>query len=196
MRIIRAGEIGEVKMIQADFGFKAPEPKSQRLYDPALGGGSLLVIGIYPVFLALAVLGKPKEVQAIMTPYDTGVDEQIAITMKFDGGALAVLSSTFAADTPVEAMIAGTRGRIKMGNRFHNPTGEVELVVSRDEVKKIDVLREEGSGYQFEARHVGECLRKGLTESPVMRHHDSLLLMETLDQIRNVCGIRYAADNS
>ena len=196
MRIIRSGALGDIKIIQADFGFKAPEPKAQRLYDPALGGGALLDIGLYPVFLALSVLGKPKEIQAMMTPFDTGVDEQCVITMKFDNGALAVLSSTFAVDTPVEAMIAGTQGRIKMGNRFHNPTGEIELILSRDEVKKIDVQKEEGHGYQFEARHVGECLRKGLTESPVMSHDDSLLLMETLDQIRSICGIRYAADKS
>jgi predicted dehydrogenase len=141
------------------------------------------------------VLGKPQDIHAMMTPYDTGVDEQCVITMKFDNGALAVLSSTFAVDTPVEAMIAGTQGRIKMGNRFHNPSGEVELIVN-NAVKKIEVLKEEGYGYQFEARHVGECLRKGLTESPVMSHEDSLLLMETLDQIRSTCGIRYAADKS
>jgi hypothetical protein len=58
------------------------------------------------------------------------------------------------------------------------------------------VLKEEGHGYQFEARHVGECLRKGLTESPVMSHQDSLDLMETLDQIRSLCGISYAVDKS
>jgi predicted dehydrogenase len=194
MRMISAGTIGDIKLIQADFGFKAPEPKAQRLYDPLLGGGSLLDIGIYPVFIAQAILGKPVAIQAMITPFDTGVDEQCVVTMKFANGALAVLSSTFAADTPVEAMIAGTNGRIHMRTRFHNPTGVIELV-NKDEVKEIEVVREDGFGYQFEARHVGECLRQGLTESPVMRHDDSLLLMNTLDRIREVAGITYAADS-
>jgi predicted dehydrogenase len=196
MRIIRAGEIGEVKMIQADFGFKAPEPKAQRLYDPVLGGGALLDIGIYPVFLAQSILGKPIEVQAMMTPYDTGVDEQCVMTLKFANGALAVLSSTFAVETPVEAMIAGTLGRIHMRDRFHNAAGTIEWALGKDAAQPVEVEREEGFGYQHEARHVCECLRQGLTESPVMSLEDSLLLMETLDRIRKACGIQYEVDKA
>ena len=192
--IIVSGTIGEIKMIQSDFGFKAPEPKAQRLYDPLLGGGSLLDIGIYPVFLAQSILGKPTQVHAFITPYESGVDEQCVMTMKFAGGALAVLSSTFAAETPVEAMIAGTAGRIIMRNRFHNATGTVELVMGREDIRSIDVPREGGFGYQFETRHVNECLRRGLTESPVMTHADTLMLMETLDRIRKVCDVRYGVD--
>jgi predicted dehydrogenase len=194
-KIVQSGEIGEVKLIQADFGFSAPEPKAQRLYDPLLGGGSLLDIGIYPVFLAQSILGRPIEVQAMMTPYDTGVDEQCVMTLKFENGALAVLSSTFAADTPVEAMIAGTKGRVHMRDRFHNAAGTLEKVIGKEKAQLISVAREDGFGYQYEARHVNDCLRKGLTESPVMSLEDSLLLMETLDRVKKVCGIRYEVDN-
>jgi predicted dehydrogenase len=194
MEIISSGEIGEVRLIQADFGFKAPEPKAQRLYDPLLGGGSLLDIGIYPVFIAQAILGKPTQVHAFITPYESGMDEQCVMTMKFAGGALAVLSSTFAVETPVEAMIAGTEGRIVMRNRFHNAVGTVEVVLGRGEPRIIEVPQETGFGYQFETRHVNECLLKGLTESPVMTHADTLMLMETLDRIRKSCNIRYSVD--
>lgn len=194
MELIQDGRIGEVRFIQSDFGFRAPEPKAQRLFDPLLGGGSLLDIGIYPVFLAQSVLGKPTQVHAFITPYESGVDEQCAMTMKFAGGALAVLSSTFAVETPVEAMIAGTEGRIVMRNRFHNAMATVELVIGRDEPIKIEVPREPGFGYQFEARHVNECLRNGVTESPVMRHAETLMLMETLDRVRKACGVAYGVD--
>lgn len=194
MRLVRENAIGEIKMIQADFGFKAPEPKAQRLYDPELGGGSLLDIGIYPIFLALSIAGKPTEIHAMITPYETGVDEQCVMTMKFNNGALAVLSSTFAVDTPVEVMIAGTYGRIHIRNKFYSAMGTVEIISGDDSVKKVEVFREHGLGYQFEARHVGECLRKGLTESPVMSHADSLLLMETLDRTRKTAGIKYKVD--
>ncbi|HEY0743650.1 MAG TPA: Gfo/Idh/MocA family oxidoreductase [Chryseosolibacter sp.] len=192
--MIDRGDIGEIKLIQADFGFRALPPLAQRLYDPELGGGSLLDIGIYPVFFALSLLGKPVELNAIMTSYPSGVDEQIVVNMKFANGALAVLWSTFAADTATEAMIAGTTGRIHMRNRFHNPVGHIEHVKGRDEVLPVDVKREEGFGYQFEARHVGECLRKGLTQSPVFSLQDSVLLMDTLDRIRKSAGIQYSVD--
>lgn len=192
--MIDRGDIGEIKLIQADFGFRAPSPLAQRLYDPELGGGSLLDIGIYPVFFALSLLGKPVQLNAIMTSYPSGVDEQIVVNMKFANGALAVLWSTFAADTATEAMIAGTTGRIHMRNRFHNPMGHIEYVKGKDEVHPVSVKKEEGFGYQFEARHVGECLRKGLTQSPVFSLQDSVLLMDTLDRIRKSAGIHYSVD--
>ena len=194
MEIIRSGRIGTIKLIQADFGFKAPEPKAQRLYDPMLGGGSLLDIGIYPIFLAQSILGRPTEIRALITPFETGVDEQCVMTMKFADGALAVLSSTFAAETPVEAMIAGTEGRVVMRDRFHNAMATVELVMGKEKPETIDVHREPGFGYQFEIRHVNECLRKGLVESPVLTLDDSLKLMETLDRVRKACDIRYSVD--
>lgn len=194
IKVINSGQFGEIKIIQADFGFKAPDPPAQRLFDPLLGGGSLLDIGIYPVFMAISLLGKPKEIKALMTPYPTKVDEQCAIIMSFENGALAVLSSTFAADTPVEAMIAGSKGRIQMKNRFHNAIATLEWIEGKNEPVSIEVHREEGYGYQFEARHVGDCLRNGLTESPIMTLDFSIQLMETLDEIRKACGIRYSVD--
>jgi predicted dehydrogenase len=192
--LIKSGEIGFIKMIEADFGFKAGNPTPQRMYDPALGGGALLDVGLYPVFLAISLLGKPLDVHSLMSPYDTGVDEQISMTLKFDNGALAVLNASFAADTPVEATIVGTEGYIRITNRFHNASSKVELIKDKQLPIEIEVHREEGYGYQFEARHVGECLRKGLIESPTMSHTDSLLLIETLDRLRASCGITYEVD--
>jgi predicted dehydrogenase len=192
--IIQSGEIGELQMIQADFGFRAAKPTPQRLYDPVLGGGALLDIGIYPVFLAASLLGRPIETKAVMTPYPSGVDEQIAMTLKFENGALAILSASFSADTPVEATILGSKGYIRMLNRFYNPISTLQLVKDNNPPLPIEVHREAGFGYQYQARHVSECLRNNLIESPVMSHADSLLLMNTMDRIRESCGIKYAAD--
>lgn len=192
--LVRSGELGDIKMIQADFGFKAPSPISQRLCDPALGGGALLDIGIYPVFLTTSLLGRPTEVLATIKRFPSGVDEQIAIILKFEAGALAILSATFEANTPVEATICGKNGYIRLNNRFHNATANVALVRDTSPPELLSIHREDGYGYQYEARHVGECLRNNLIESPVMSHADSLLLMETLDRIRVSCGIRYPVD--
>jgi predicted dehydrogenase len=195
IELLNAGVIGEVKWLQADFGFRAPEPAPQRLYDPILGGGALLDIGIYPVFLAISLLGNPLNIQAAMVPYPTGVDEQCCITLVHPGGAISSLSCSFAVDTPVHAVIAGTKGRIEMHNRFHNASAKVFLINEKAEAVELEVYREDGYGYQFEAQHVTDCLINGLTESPVMTHQDTLDLMETLDAVRKVCGIRYAADD-
>ncbi|MEO8473472.1 MAG: Gfo/Idh/MocA family oxidoreductase [Chryseolinea sp.] len=192
--MISADTIGEIRMIEADFGFRASEPTPQRLYDPNLGGGALLDIGIYPVFLAISLLGRPASIIATMNAFPSGVDSQISMTLKFDSGALAILGSSFETETPVEATISGMKGYIGLRDRFHNATSNVILALGKDKPVAVEVHRETGHGYQFEARHVTECLQKNLIESPIMKLEDSILLMETLDRIRKVCGIRYAAD--
>lgn len=192
--MIQQDTIGEVRLVQADFGFHPDVPVPQRLYDPKLGGGALLDIGIYPVFLAQTLLGKPTAIQALMTPFSTGVDEQCVIIMQFASGAVASLTCTLSAFTPVEAMIAGTRGRIHLRNRFHNAVSEIELAIGKEKPTPIASPRETGYGYQFEARHVVTCLQQGLTESPLWSHAHTLDLLDTLDAIRAACGITYAVD--
>ncbi|HEY8733903.1 MAG TPA: hypothetical protein VIL90_05010, partial [Puia sp.] len=81
--------------------------------------------------------------------------------------------------------------------RFYAPSATIELYSGREDSKQIiPVQSEPGSGYQYEARHVGECLRKGLIESPLMTLSDSMLIMETMDRIRAAAGIHYAADDA
>jgi predicted dehydrogenase len=195
--LIAAGELGEIKNMLVNFAFIPLPPVPSRLYDPALGGGSLLDIGIYNVFMVLSILGRPDFIEASMTPSPEGVDEQCAVLFKYKNGAMAQLFSSLLTNLGTEADIGGTKSRIRLTARYYAPSASIELFTGREDSKQIiPVHKEPGSGYQFEARHVGECLRKGLIESPVMSHGDSLLIMETLDRIRAAAGIHYAADNN
>lgn len=195
-QIIKKGELGEIQSMFANFGFIPMQPYPSRLYEPALGGGSLLDIGIYNVFYVLSVLGRPDIIEASMTPAHSGVDEQCAATFRYNNGAIAQLFSTFSSNLATEADICGRKGRIRLTPRFYNPTTAViEFYSGRTDSKEIIPHHSEpGFGYQYQARHVCECLRQGLTESPVMAHADTLLIMETLDRIRHAAGIRYEAD--
>lgn len=195
--MIKDGLIGDIRSIRADFGFRPNEPVSPRLYDPALGGGSLMDIGIYPVFLTLSLLGKPDEIQATMSPANTGVDLQCAMLFKYSNGALAQLFSTNDSNTLTEADIYGTKGSIRLKGRFHEHSGKVEFNTTtyEEEAEYVAFEKDNGGwGYQYEARHAGDCLRQGLKESPVMTHQDSIDLIETLDAIRAKAGIHYPAD--
>jgi predicted dehydrogenase len=193
--LINAGELGEIRNVLVDFGFIPQPPVPPRLYDPSLGGGSLLDIGIYNVFLVLSVLGRPDTIEASMTPSPENVDEQCAVLFKYNNGAMAQLFSSLTSNLGTEADIGGTKSRLRLTSRFYAPSADIELFSGRADTKQIiPVHKESGSGYQYEARHVGECLRKGLIESPVMTHADSLLIMETMDRIRSVAGIRYTVD--
>ncbi len=195
MQWVRDGKLGAIQNVLINFGFVPSPPVPQRVFDPALGGGTLLDIGIYNVFIALSVLGKPDVVEASMTPAGTGVDEQCCVLFKYDNGAMASLFSSFSTNLPTEAEISGRLGRIRLTSRFYEPTTIIEYYPGRVDSKQIlSYDREPGWGYQYEIRHVNDCLRKGLTESPIMSFSDTLLLMDTLDRVRKAAGIHYAAD--
>jgi predicted dehydrogenase len=186
---------GEIKSMLVNFGFRATAPAPQRIFDPSLGGGTLLDIGIYNVFITLSVLGKPDSIEATMIPAVTGVDEQLSVLFKYNNGAMAQLFSSFVTNLPTQAEINGTEACITLTTRFYEPSTTIQVykqVAGKREI--IPVEKENGFGYQYEARHVNECLKKGLTESPVMKHADSLLLMETSDEIRKIAGIKYPVD--
>jgi predicted dehydrogenase len=187
--------VGPVKYLSAEFGFKPTPPFPPRLYDPTLGGGALLDIGVYPVFLALDVLGKPDRIEATMTPAGTGVDEQCAIQFFYNSGAIANLFCSFGTNLATGADIAGVNGRIRFTHRFHGPTAVLEYypgIVDTREI--IPTEKAKGNGYEYEIVHVNDCLRNNLKESPVLTHAFTLLLMQTLDIIRAKAGIRYTAD--
>jgi predicted dehydrogenase len=194
-KMLQEKKLGDIGSVLANFGFIPKTPHAARIYDPKLGGGTMLDIGIYNVFMVLSVLGKPDIIEASMTPASTGVDEQCAATLKYNNGAFAQIFSTFNSNLPTEAYINGDKGRIRLTHRFYSPAAEIEFYPDYMESKQIIPFeKEEGHGYQYEARHVCECLRNGLTESPVMTHADTLLLMEILDNIRLAAGIHYDVD--
>ncbi len=197
MEMIGQGLLGDIKSVLINFGFKPVAPIPARLFDPELGGGTLMDIGIYNVFIALSVLGKPDYIDAYMTPSSTGVDEQCAILFRYNNGAMAQLFSTFASNLATDADICGTEGRIRLVSRFFEPSADIEYYKAKVDSKEIIIVeKEEGFAYQYEARHVNDCLKKGLTESPVVKFTDTLLLMETLDKIRKIAGIHYPADDN
>lgn len=190
--MIDGGSIGEVKGVLAHFGFRPLPPMPQRIYDPALGGGALLDIGIYPVFLAQSLLGVPDEIFAHMIPASTGVDEQCSILFKYKNGQSANLYATFTTSLETDADVFGTAGRIKLTDSFYKPTSAIQHFTGLiDTLQPIATDKVPGFGYQYEAHHVNECLRQGLTESPVWTLEDTLNLMETLDRIREKMGLVY-----
>jgi predicted dehydrogenase len=193
--MIDEGMIGEVKGVLANFGFKPMDPVPDRLFNPALGGGALLDIGIYPVFFAQSLLGKPDKILASMDKASTGIDEQCAMIFQYKEGKTANLFSTLASNLETDADIFGTHGRIRLTSRFYEPSATIQYYPDRvDSRQLISLEREEGWGYQHEIRHVNECLRKGLGESPIHTLDDTLALMQTLDSIRAQMGLKYLVD--
>ncbi|MEE2710975.1 MAG: Gfo/Idh/MocA family oxidoreductase [Gemmatimonadota bacterium] len=185
--------IGEVRMLAADFGFRANVNPDGRLFNPSLGGGGLLDVGIYPVSLASLVFAdQPSRISGLADIGDTGVDEQGAMVLGYDSGQIAVLYCAVRTDTPMEATIMGTEGSIRIESPFWKATSATLSVDGKDPVQMA--LPFEGNGYNYEAAEVGRCLRAGLLENYSMPLEETLGIMRTLDSIRAHWGLRYPAD--
>src|SRR5580704_17801924 len=88
-QMVEDGKLGDISSVLVNFGFIPKKPLAPRIYDPRLGGGTLLDIGIYNVFVVMSVLGKPDIIEAYATLSSTGVDEQCAATFTYKEGAIA-----------------------------------------------------------------------------------------------------------
>jgi predicted dehydrogenase len=192
LQLIESGAIGDIVHIKADFGYKAQYDPAWRLFNKELGGGSLLDIGIYPVFLILLLLGEPDEIAADAIIGRTGVDELMSAYFKYYNGKMATLYSTLIANTPAEAEISGTKGYLRI-NRMWHMSRSLELHLNDGQSETFD-FSYRGMGYEYEAEEVTSCLQKGLKESDLLPLELSLQMIKVLDLMRKKCGITYQVD--
>ncbi len=187
--LIKNDVIGTVQYIQSDFGFQVPFDAESRMYNKSLGGGSLLDIGVYPIFLSTLILGEPVEIQSVSKLAETGVDYFTNIVLKYENGATAHLLSSFDFQTPVEAMIVGSKATIFIESPWYKATNFT--------VKFNDSTIEEFSaphlcnGFEYEIAEVMLCLDNGLLQSVKMPHAQTLAVARVVDQILPQAGIQY-----
>lgn len=191
--LIQEGAIGEVRMLQADFGFRMPEVMPEhRLFNPHLGGGALLDVGIYPVSLAYFLFGQPSHIKTLANLGSTSVDEEAAIIFQHAKGQLSLLSTAIRLTTPHEALIVGTQGRIKIHASWWAPAAFTLECSGQDaQLIKVDTPL---NGYNYEALEVAKCVQDGRLESSIMPLDETLQIMETLDTIRKAWGLSYPAE--
>ena len=186
--LIADGAIGEVTSVHADFGLQGPFAASHRLRDPALGGGALLDLGVYPVNLAHLVLGVPATVTSWGHLTPEGIDDNTGVVLGYESGAMAALTCSLVGETRNAASITGTRGRIDLPPGFFAPRSFSLVRAGSVEVFEFPF---EGRGYQFEAAEVQRCLVAGALESPLMPHDTTLEIMTLLDAVRDEIGVLY-----
>jgi predicted dehydrogenase len=191
--LIASGAIGEVRMVSADFGFRATPPNPHRLFDPAYGGGALMDVGVYVTSFASMILGTPNRVVSQLTVGEQGVDEQAAFILGYESGALAILSAAIRTSTPQVATVMGTEGRIDIHSLWWRPTRFTLVNPGKDPIH-FEPERT-GNGYNYEAIEAGRCLREELTESPVMPLEETAAIIATLDEIRRQAGIVFPMES-
>ena len=190
---IAEGRFGKPHQVHADLGFVVNQPRTGRLFNPELGGGALLDMGIYPLTFAHLMLGPADRLVASATLSDQGVDLDVALAGRH-GEAVSALTASMTSASPCTATIATAEGRIDVPPGFHaakyatwTPTG--------GEPERIDGLEPIiGTGLGNEAAHVQECLHAGRLESPLVPHDQTLTLIRQMDDVRRQIGVSYASD--
>lgn len=189
MAWIAEGAIGDVRIVEASFGFRADADETSRLVDPALGGGALLDVGVYPIAYAHMVYGgAPDTVLGAASLSRTGVDEQSAYVLRFKNGGLAILSSAVMTNTPHTAHVIGTEGWITV----HDPFWAAQKVTlhKADHELTLDLVYK-GNGYTHEAEAAMTCIRNGKLEHALMPHSETIAVMKTMDALREQWGMKY-----
>lgn len=189
--MLAEGRIGAVHLFVADLGFRMEFDPAHRAFNPALGGGALLDVGVYPLSFASMVLGSPAQVTGMAHIGKTGVDERSAILLEYENGALALLYAAVDTNTPREVLIMGTKGQIRVLPPMHRP--EKLILLSRDQEMPA-AIPFVGNGYNYEAMEVMNCLQAGKLESEIMPLDESLEIVKTMDAVRAQWGMKYPTE--
>ena len=184
--LIDNGRLGKVSYLNADFAFFGLDrDEGGRILNPELAGGSILDIGIYPIFLAYLLFGKPLEIQAISKFYKTGAEVQTSMIFDYED-AQAVLYSGLTSNSEMRAEIQGDMGSIFIDPRWHETQG---FSFYQGESEKRYELPTIGKGYSYEIEEVHRCLRKGKLQSDLWSHQNSIDLISLLDEVRGQAGV-------
>jgi predicted dehydrogenase len=179
--LIADGEIGDIVAIEADHGQWFDYDPSSRWFNPELGGGALLDLGVYPVSFASMLLGEPTTALRIIDYAPTGVDQQMSMIFGYEGGAQAYLNTTTRSKTPTTATVSGTKARIEIDGAFYTPSAF--SLKTRDGSERRFEFSTQGRGMHYEATEVARCLREGLKESPLMPLAESVSIMRTMEKL-------------
>jgi len=191
--VIAAGMLGEVRTLIADHSQTLPSDPHHRLNDLALAGGALLDLGIYPVSFAVELFGEPREVRALGTKTDTGVDRQTSILLGFSHGQQAVLQCALDTEGPNTASILGTQGWIAIDSVWHDAS---TFTVFNTEGEVLERFTEpvNGRGMHYQAVELELLVAAGRTTSDIMPLDQTMTVMKTLDEIRRQIGLEFPSD--
>ncbi len=185
-RMVADGLLGEVRTIQGDLIAPRDFDPADRLFNPDLGGGAVLDLGVYVLSFVQQLLGTPDTVQATGGLLPNGVDGEAGILLGWDDGRFASQAVSFRVAGPGRQMVAGTAGWVEVLPRFHR--AETLVWHPRGGEPERRHFPKRGAGYGHEIEHVGQCLQAGLTESPVMPLEDTLAVQRMMAAVLRELG--------
>ena len=197
IELIRAGTLGDVRVISASFGFAAPYDLDHRLFNRDLGGGGILDVGGYCTSMARLIagvaIGKPFSEPERLSVFgqiggESEVDEYAAAMAVFPGDIVAMLSCGLRLQQENKVRIEGSGGSLTLTDPWvpNVNGGETTLILERNGEKVETLTVNSLPLYSIEADLVAHHVAKGdrQASSPAMSWADSLGNMRMQDEWR------------
>lgn len=190
MELVEQKKIGEIISVKASMYYKAPCNQNNRYYDPDKGGGSLLDLGIYCIFLSTLLFGKPREIKAVGRRSEKGIDEACAILLSYSHGRYSMLESSLLIDKNKPAEIFGSAGVIRILDPWFEKSPGIEMELFNGDNENFP-LSWQGHGLQFETEEVIDCVTNDKIESPLLPARLTGEVFKIMDEIRNQINVTY-----
>jgi predicted dehydrogenase len=196
-QLLHDGVLGEVRTLLANNGEWLPT--THRIHRRDLAGGPLLDLGTYPVALAHWVLGPSDEVLAMGQDIPGGeVNGQTSALLRHNGGAQTTINTTIMADTPTDAVLAGTHATLLIEGPFYTPgnltltgTGTGSGTGTGQTVHWTEPAIAHQALY-VSAVEAANCIKTGQIETPLRPLTDSVATLRIIDEIRRQLDITFA----
>ncbi len=189
---LQEGKIGNLKVIEAGFGFPMEKNLTGRMYNIELAGGALLDLGVYPIaFSSYFVNKKPDTITASGVLTNTGVDERTGIIFQY-GDATASLFCSMVSIMANKGMLYGEKGHIEIPDFFKASAA----FLYDDQHNLLDKFEDDRTtkGYNYEIQHATDAILEGKIESDIMPHSRSNEIQEIMTEVRRQIGLVYPGE--
>jgi len=185
--LVRAKAVGRLQLVHASFGFPLADAANIRM-NPALGGGSLMDAGSYPISLVRMIAAeRPLRVHAMARMADSSVDRTVVASLEYASGLLATISCSFATARHRYATLIGETGIIET-TYYNDTSAAMPPIIHIRRGVGYDAPRESiesaaTGGFFAEAEAFRDLVREGWPRWPGATPEESIDIMLTIDAI-------------
>lgn len=191
--LIKAGKLGQIKMIQVNFGSLKDYDPNNRFFNKDLAGGALLDIGGYATAFARTFLDEaPESILTTVKFFETGVDEQSGIILKNTKGQMAVMALSMRAKQPKRGVVSGTKGYVEINQYPRATQAEITYTASaHEETHETITAGDSSKALEYEVRDMQRYVEQGHDEGQLEMSHD---VAHILTSVRTSWGMKYPFD--
>ncbi|MDL5050754.1 aldo/keto reductase [Oscillatoria amoena NRMC-F 0135] len=199
---IRAGTLGQLSLIDAQFAFNCGENSTSNRFSRELSWGGIMDVGCYCVSAARLIAGvaqgkdfaDPADLKALGHLGKSGVDEWSTAIAQFPGDIVASLSCGLLVNGQNAIRVYGSKGHLVVPSPWFSD-GRYSIHLDGQEPTHHEIASAKNL-YAHEVDILGVSVRAGRTEAagPAMSWADTISQQKALDQWRKAAGVKFVCE--